>query len=182
MRENGVLLRCLFMPAGLLEQKRISHKKSPLPGALQKGHSCEHVAQILIPNTYFIVLELVWTAEVQKPCLAGVQSESGVVVGEAVMRRASNLFRGLSEPDAGLVEATKQWLCENYYGGYKHKGDTHEEGHPWRWGTPTHSPARPCERIFVHLSVHAHAGWQGVCMLGYTRMYAGWRGGFGHAR
>ena len=44
------------------------------------------------------------------------------------MRRASNFFRGLSEPEAGLDLAAKQWLCENYWQGYRHKGDKFEEG------------------------------------------------------
>ena len=44
------------------------------------------------------------------------------------MRRASNFFRGLSEPEAGLDLAAKQWICENYFQGYRHKGDKFEEG------------------------------------------------------
>ena len=67
--------------------------------------------------------------EVRKPALAGVRSKSAVAVGEAVMRRASNFFRGLPEPEAGLDLAAKQWICENYFQGYRHKGDKFEEAH-----------------------------------------------------
>ena len=34
----------------------------------------------------------------------------------------------MSEPPPGLVEAAKQWVCENYSQNYKHKGDKHEQG------------------------------------------------------
>ena len=82
------------------------------------------------------------------------------------MSRASNFFRGLSETGAGLGE---QWLCKNYYRG-KHKGDTHEEGHRWRWGyahtlarLSVCTPIRASERARtcgvagrVHAWVYAH--------------------------
>ena len=89
--------------------------------------------------------------EVRKPALAGVRSESGVAVGEAVRSRASNFFRGLPEPGAGLVE---QWLCKNYYRGYKHKGDTHEEGHRWRCG---YAHTLACLSVCAHIRTSERA-------------------------
>ena len=52
-------------------QKRVLHEQHPkqgpfqdtknslLSGALQKGHLCEHAAQNTVPDTYFVVSELV---------------------------------------------------------------------------------------------------------------------------
>ena len=44
-------------------------------------------------------------------------------MADSVLPRASNLSRDLVPAPLGLGYAAKQWLCSNYYIGYKHKGD-----------------------------------------------------------
>ena len=43
-------------------------------------------------------------------------------MAHSVPHKASNLLSGLRPALPGLDYATKQWLCGNYYIGYKHKG------------------------------------------------------------